>query len=60
VNSYIQVKGGKWHASVSAEPTWAGDEKSVCGLTVRPVNVTRNEAPPCLDHNICSRCKGKS
>lgn len=39
---YFSVAGGKWHRAIVPEPTFMHDEKTACGLTVRPLNVTFN------------------
>ena len=43
--AWASVRGGKWHATVSPEPRWDRDERSLCGVTFRPLNVTDGGPP---------------
>jgi hypothetical protein len=60
INSWISVRGGKWHRATVAEPAWARQlpngrwdfdhkETSACGLTFTPVNVTVDAFPYAAD-----------
>ena len=57
--SWASVKDGKYHATVSEKPQWDRDEESLCGLTIRPRNVTWGEAPPTNRNHICAHCANK-
>jgi len=54
--SWISARGGKWHVSRNAEPSWTRDEASACGLTFRPLNVMHGERPPTLRRHVCAHC----
>lgn len=56
MNSWIKAREGKWHKSVSEEPTFMHEEKSLCGVTFTPLNVTWREYPPTNAHHICAHC----
>lgn len=56
MNSYVQARStGKWHLSTEHEPAW-GVQAAACGVTLDAINVTWNEAPPCLPRDVCQRC----
>lgn len=58
-SSWGSVRGGKWHKTVSAEPTFTRDEESLCGITFRPLNVTHGEPPRAAPRFICTKCAGQ-
>lgn len=45
-NGYFSIQGGKWHLAVVARPAFMHDEKTACGLTARPSNVTWDGSRP--------------
>lgn len=55
--AWASVRGGKWHAVESPAPRWDRDEKSLCGVTFRPLNVTEggppDDSPP---RHWCAHC----
>lgn len=58
--SWGSVRGGKWHRTISASPTFVHDEQSLCGLTFRPLNVTWDERPTTHPAYICQRCEKRA
>jgi hypothetical protein len=56
---YLSVSGGKWHRAIVAQPTFAHDEQTACGLTVRPLNVTWGGQRPDYAHpsSFCKHCE---
>ena len=58
MHGWASVRNGKWHRTVSTEPTFVHDEESLCGLTFRPLNVEwRACGPSALPAYICKRCQ---
>ena len=55
-DSWGSVRGGHWHKTETAAPSWTRDERSLCGLTFRPLNVTHGELPPTLPRYLCAHC----
>lgn len=57
---YASVSGGKWHRTIADQPSFTRDEQTVCGLTIRPLNVSWNGKRPDYAHpsSFCKRCDG--
>jgi hypothetical protein len=53
---WIAARGEKWHRAITPEPTFMHPEKTACGITFTPRNVTWNgQAPPSRPRYLCLR-----
>jgi len=56
---WAAAEHGKWHRTVSDEPSFMRIEKSLCGLTFRPLNASWDGFPSYSrrDSAACGRCE---
>ncbi len=57
MTGYGSVRGGKWHRTLSAEPTFMHEEQSLCGLVFTPLNVAWDKTPQVLPEYMCQKCE---
>lgn len=58
--SWISCRNGKWHMTDEDKPTWKDPQKSICGLSFTPRNVTWKEVPPTNETHVCAHCRDRA
>lgn len=56
------VKDGRWHITLSDEPSFMKDDRSLCGLSFRPFNVIwdTDDGHKPNPRYICHKCEAKN